>query len=148
MPQPYPRQTIGPISNGGYYSVEEFLNEITVYILNSVTVKALAVGLTDTSGNQVNPAPLAASTATLSSVSGSASTGTLVAANTSRKGLIIHNDSSAILYIAFAATATNSAFTIRLNPFDTYEMKTPLYSGVISGIWASATGAARITELT
>lgn|SRR3990167_10811725 len=105
---------------------------------------AQQVILYDSLGNELN----LVATATLSNVSGSASSVTVLAANTSRKGVIIHNDSSAILYIKFGATASTSSFTYRLNPFATYEMRAPIYQGVIDGIWASATGNARVTELT
>lgn len=40
---------------GGWFNVEDFFNELTVYILNSNTVKALAIGITDLAGNQVAP---------------------------------------------------------------------------------------------
>lgn len=90
-----------------------------------------------------------ASTAMLSNVSGSASSVTLLAANSARKGAVIHNDSTAILYLKFGATASATSFTYKLNGGETWESNiSPLYVGVIDGIWASATGAARVTELT
>lgn len=87
------------------------------------------------------------STAVLTSVTASASTQQLVAANTARKKLIIFNDSSAILYVAFAATASLTAFTYKIAAGSSIELNLPIYPGVISGIWDSATGAARITEI-
>lgn len=89
------------------------------------------------------------STATLSSVNDSASSVSLLAANSGRKGFVIYNDSTEILYVAFSATATTSAFTYRLVPTATLECYGEKnYTGAISGIWASnASGAARITEL-
>lgn len=86
--------------------------------------------------------------ATLASVNDSASTGVLQAANTARRGWYCKNDSTTILYIAFAATATTTAYTVSLEPGAFYEMPQPAYTGVISGIWsADASGAARLTEL-
>ena len=87
------------------------------------------------------------STATLSSVSASASNQTLLAANANRKRVIIHNDSTATMYIKFGAAASATSFTYCLYGGDTYESPAlPIYTGIIDGIWASATGAARITE--
>ncbi len=91
----------------------------------------------------------AASTATLSNVSGSASSVTVLAANSARRGAVIMNDSTAILYLKFGATASATSFTYKLNGGETLELpSSPVYAGIIDGIWASATGAARVTELT
>lgn len=91
-------------------------------------------------------------TATLSNVNDSASSQTLLAANTSRKNAIIVNDSIQFLYLAYAATATSTAFTYLLEPGEVWSMIANtggIYTGVISGIWvADAAGAARITEIT
>ncbi len=86
-------------------------------------------------------------TGTLSTVASVAASTVLLAANAARKGVIITNQSTSPLYLALAATASSSAFTARLDPSDCYE--TPFnYTGVISGIWATANGNALITELT
>ena len=89
------------------------------------------------------------SVSTLSNVASSASNVTLLAANTSRKGLVIMNDSTAILYIKFGATASATSFTYKLSGGETFEMPmSPIYTGIVDGIWASANGSARVTELT
>ena len=108
------------------------------------------VTLLDSSGSPVTIGTSAISAATLSNVVDSASSVTVLAANSSRKGAIIHNDSSAVLYLKYGATASTSSFTYRLNPFQTLEIKSDaLYLGIIDGIWASdAGGSARVTELT
>lgn len=85
--------------------------------------------------------------ATVTSVSDSDSSQQLVASNTDRKGLIIVNDSSQILYIKFGGAAGTTDYSIRLVPFGTYEMGYPKYLGAIHGIWAAnGSGSARITE--
>lgn len=89
-----------------------------------------------------------AGTAVLTSVASSASTVVLKAANTARRGLSVFNDSTAALYLAFAATASTSAFTVKIGAGSHYEMPTPVYTGAVSGIWASANGNARVTEVT
>lgn len=88
-------------------------------------------------------------TASLTSVNDSNVSQELLAANPDRRGFIIYNDSTVILYVAYKATATTSDFTYRLTPTATLEcFGTKNYTGQISGIWASdASGAARITEL-
>ena len=90
-----------------------------------------------------------ASTADLTNVSDSAASQQLLAANLDRRGLIIFNDSTAILYIKFGVTASTSSFTVRLTPQGVYESGVPCYTGRVDGIWsADAAGAARISELT
>lgn len=85
---------------------------------------------------------------TLTNVASSASNVTLVAANPNRRGLIIYNESTAVLSIKFGATASATSYTQRLQPNTGYEMSAhTLYTGIIDGIWASANGSARITEL-
>ncbi len=88
-----------------------------------------------------------APTATLSNVAGSASSVTILAANTSRVGAAVYNDSSAILYLKFGTTASTSSFTTKLFPDGYYEVPAG-YTGILDGIWASAVGSARVTELT
>lgn len=89
------------------------------------------------------------STAAITSVSDSASAVDLLVANADRKGCVIFNDSTEILYVALGATATTSAFTYRLVPNATLELYGEKnYTGLISGIWANnAAGAARITSV-
>jgi hypothetical protein len=94
-----------------------------------------------------------ASTGTVTSVASSASSVTILAANADRKGATITNDSSEVLYLKLAASAAStSSYTVTLAgassaPFVYYECPYS-YTGEIRGIWASADGNARITELT
>lgn len=87
-------------------------------------------------------------TSSISSVAGSASSVTLLASNANRRLATIFNDSTAILYVKFGATASTSSYTVQMGPSAYFEIPQPVYSGIIDGIWASATGNARITELT
>ena len=130
-------------SDSDYFNKEVFLNQLKLISINSGTERAIGVGLVDLNGNLLG----SVATATLSNVPSSASNVTLIAANTSRKGLFIYNDSTAILYVKFGATASTSSFTFRLTPTGLYEMQPPVYQGIVDGIWASAAGNARITEL-
>lgn len=90
----------------------------------------------------------AAQSASLTSPAASASTGVLLAASSARKGVIITNEGSTILYLAFAPTASLSAYTVQVPATNGQYVMDPssVYGGVISGIWAgSPTGNARVT---
>lgn len=94
--------------------------------------------------------PPLATTATLSNVNDAASSTDLLVANTSRKGVILHNDSDQILYLKYGSTdATTTSYTYEIAPQAHWEMPFPIYTGQLEGIWAAdSSGAARITELT
>lgn len=98
--------------------------------------------------------PVQASTATLANVSGATSSTTLIASNANRKGLVIVNDSTAILYVKFGSSASSTSYTYLLAgstggiPSILELPASMVYTGIVTGIWASATGAARVTELT
>lgn len=91
---------------------------------------------------------ITSSTATTSSVADDNVSTTLLASNSSRKGLSVFNDSTASLYLAFSATASTTSFNVVVKPYAYYEMfGRGVYTGAVSGIWASnASGHARITE--
>ncbi len=88
-----------------------------------------------------------AATATLTNVAGSATSVALLAANTARVGVIVHNDSTATLFVKFGATASSSSYTYRVEPNATLELPFG-YTGQLDAIWSSAAGNARVTELT
>lgn len=91
-------------------------------------------------------------TATGSSVNASATAVTLLAANTTRKaGSSIVNDSTAILYIKLGSSASATDYWKAIDGKTTIPGDVDLppgYLGIVTGIWASATGAARIVEMT
>lgn len=86
-------------------------------------------------------------TAALSAVAASVASVILLAANPLRRQAIIVNESTSVLYIAFAAVASDTIYTYLVLPAATVELPQPIFTGDISGIWVSATGSARITEL-
>ncbi|MHC5594730.1 MAG: hypothetical protein ACYTXC_01955 [Nostoc sp.] len=86
-------------------------------------------------------------TSTPSTVNSSTSNQTILAANNSRKGATVWNDSTANLFLEFGATATTSAFTAKLSPSGYYEVPFN-YTGVISGIWSGVNGNALVREFT
>lgn len=85
-------------------------------------------------------------TATLANVSSSASSVTLFAAASDTNARTIYNDSTAVLYVKFGATASTTSYTVQLAAGAYYEFPQPLYAGQVDGIWASANGAARLTS--
>lgn len=108
----------------------------------------LDVAIVDGSGNQITSfGGSSSATATRSSVSGSTSAVTILASNTSRKGATVYNDSTALLYLGLGSSVTTTDFTVPMPPRDYYEVPSG-YTGIITGIWAFATGNARVTELT
>lgn len=110
-----------------------------------VSASSLAVVL---ASDETVPVTLPVSTtAAQTSVAGSAASVSLLASNSSRKGYSIFNDSTAILYVGFTATTTTSAYSVKLFPNSCISSEF-IYTGVISGIWASAAGAAKVTEYT
>ena len=83
---------------------------------------------------------------TITSVASSATSVPLVAARDVRKGMIIQNTSTAILYILFGggtATAT-TAHSVQIAPNAYYDLSG--FTGAVSCIWAAANGQANITE--
>lgn len=97
--------------------------------------------------------PIAATTSTLTNVASSATSVTLLASNSNRKAVIIVNDSTAILYIKFdSSAASTTSYSLVIPPisnsipsFITFDRSD--YSGAVTGIWSSANGNARITEV-
>lgn len=106
-----------------------------------------AVPATGDYGLTVRPIPVLAATGTITSVTGAASSTLLLASNTSRVGATVFNDSGAILYLALATSASTTAYTVQLKSGDYYEVPFN-FTGAIYGIWSSALGSARVTEVT
>jgi hypothetical protein len=92
--------------------------------------------------------PTATADATLANVTSSATSVTVFAANARARRRIVYNDSSATLYLKFGTgAASTTSFTVVMATNTMYEFPgTPVYAGVVTGIWASANGFARTTE--
>ena len=91
--------------------------------------------------------PGTASGSTIARVTSVATNATLQAANTARRGLLVFNESTAVLYVKYGATASVTSYTVRIGAGGYWEMPNPVYTGIVDGIWASANGAAMVTEL-
>lgn len=92
--------------------------------------------------NQARP-----SVNTTHSVAASLTNTTLLSSNGTRLGATVFNDSSAILYLKLGPAASLSDFTIKVFPLSYYEVPFG-FTGQIDGFWVTATGSARIGELT
>jgi len=91
-----------------------------------------------------------ADTATVVSVVSAVANTLLKAANTSRKGLIITNDSTSILYVllgAGTASATNYTFAIAAKGTVAADRTITGFTGIVQGFWPAANGNALVTEL-
>jgi hypothetical protein len=86
-------------------------------------------------------------TATPANVAASITSVQLLASNANRITATVFNDSTSILYINAGATASATAFMIKVFPGSFYELTMP-YIGSLTGIWAVANGTARVVEFT
>jgi hypothetical protein len=90
------------------------------------------------------------STSVVTSVPVSPVTVLLLAANAARIGATFFNlSTNRFLFLKLGAGATTLDFTVRIGPQSFYEIQTPAYTGIVTGIWnmAGAT-ACLVTELT
>jgi hypothetical protein len=86
-------------------------------------------------------------TVTLANVASSATSTTIFAATALARGRTVYNDSTAVLYLALdGSVASNSNYTVQLAAGAYFEFPAPAVSGLVTGIWASANGNARVTS--
>lgn len=107
--------------------------------------RALVVAISPNNSFTVTSAKPSVTTTT--SVAASTSNVILLSANGARLGATIYNDSMNLMYVKLGSTASISSFEIKLFPLSYYEVPYG-YTGEVNGIWSSATGFARIGELT
>lgn len=89
---------------------------------------------------------LVANSRTVTSVTAAVTTTRLAAPNAGRRGLLVFNDSTAVLYLKYGSTASTSSFTVKILAGGYWEMPLPIDPGQIDGVWDAANGAARVTE--
>jgi hypothetical protein len=104
-------------------------------------------GALNTTGGGGGGGTSSASHSTLSQVAASITSVSVLSANATRLHFILVNDSTSVCYVAFGATASSSAYTVRLPAFGSYTSDVA-YTGALSAIWVSATGNLIVTELT
>lgn len=87
------------------------------------------------------------STAAVSNVSAAATDTLVLATNANRIVATVFNDSTATLYLKFGSGSSSTSFTVMLSRNDFIEISGNDYTGALYGTWSSATGAARVTEV-
>jgi hypothetical protein len=85
------------------------------------------------------------STGSVTSTAASITSVTLLAANAARLAAAVYNDSSATLYLKMGANASTSSFSIKVAGGGYFELQG--YTGIVDGIWDTANGSARVTEI-
>jgi hypothetical protein len=97
-------------------------------------------------GRTLVDASIGFSSSIVTPITASTAVGTLLATNPNRKGAAIHNDSSSILYLKLGTGAAANSYTRKM--FADEYMEIPFsYTGIITGVWATATGTAYVTEI-
>lgn len=144
--------TVATLAANETASYVVFAEGATDFVVNCLTIASgtcvmKIYGVVGASAPAVTMLEDVAEYPTLANVTSSATNVTLLAANARRKGVIIFNDSTEVLYLKFGATASTTSFTYYIVPGAHWEMPKPIYPGIIDGIWASANGFARVTEL-
>lgn len=116
-----------------------------------------ADGVAGGDATPTNPLPTresAAATAAVTVVAASqAAAGvTVLAANTNRKKMLIFNDSALVLYLKFGTAPSATSYSVRLATMSMYESALPVYTGIVTGVWAAGTlvttVGAKVTEMT
>lgn len=95
-------------------------------------------------GSSVVPVSTAAAA---TAVTAATETTTLLAANENRKGASVWNDSSATLYLEMGSTVSSSDYAVAMGAGDYFEVPYG-YTGMITGVWTTATGRAMVREFT
>jgi hypothetical protein len=87
------------------------------------------------------------SSTTKTDLAASITSSTILAANASRKGVAIWNNSISNLFLDFASTVSLTSYSVKIAPQGYFEMPFN-YQGIISGIWdvADTNGKALIRE--
>jgi hypothetical protein len=134
-------------ARAGFEKITDGTNTAAVKAASTAATVADSALVVSFSPNSPGKFYQSAPTATQSQIAGIATTTTLIASNTARKGATIFNDSTSVLYVKLGATASTISFTVKLQAGDYYEVPFG-YTGIIDGIWTTATGAARMTEIT
>ena len=128
-------ESLGPLSGGTGLSINANLTEL------EALVTTLQADVAD--GVRI---PNATTGGTGSTDFTSTSYGTIATASTGRLGCTIFNSGPGNLHVLLGtATASTTAFTVRLSAGDYYEVPFN-YTGLIGGIFATA-GTAEVTQL-
>lgn len=114
-----------------------------------VDIGAISLGDVEIKNDVGNPIPTSVPlrTPTTSSVASSATSVTILAANASRRGISVMNDSTSVLRLSFTTPATSANAFIAMQPQSFLYLDQQLMVGnAVYGIWTSANGTAQVTE--
>ncbi len=138
----YFRVTCGPFTTG---------DSINVMIGTSAGAGATFLNAALPPGtSMIGSVKMAPSSATaITSVALGTASFAVLAANVNRLGATVYNESGNVVYLALAATATTTAYTVQIPANGYYELPNAslTYVGAISAIATVASGNLRITEL-
>lgn len=111
-----------------------------------VSIDNTTIEISNDVGNPI-PTSVEARTPTTASVSSSATSVGILAANSNRKGFSISNISTAKLYLSFTSPATTANCFVEV-PAGAFLLldQQMIVGSAIYGIWDSANGAAQVTE--
>jgi hypothetical protein len=128
-------ESLGPLSGGTGLSINANLTELEALVTTLQADVADGVRIPNATTGGTGPTDFT-----------STSYGTIATASTSRLGCTIFNSGPGNLHVMLGtATASTSAFSVRLSAGDYYEVPFN-YTGLIGGIFATA-GTAEVTEL-
>ncbi len=86
-------------------------------------------------------------TGTITRVTSAAVDTLILANNDMRQGATIFNESTAVLYLALSkVVASTTNYSVQVAAGNSFILDDGDYTGEIRGIWASANGAAQVTE--
>lgn len=154
--------TLATIPDGSKVAADIIVGEIYQRVKTTFGVDGTATDVsagnplpvtgTTTVTGTVATSELPAGTGASNNVASSATNVTILAANVARLGGTVANDSTAILYLKLGASSSATSYTVQMAGSTSlgisyYELPYK-YSGIVTGTWASATGNARVTELT
>jgi hypothetical protein len=112
-------------------------------------VRAASVALYDAAGNQLSGFdPSRPANAVIATVPTTTTSVVLLAANPARRQVFVSNEASKTLFLAFAATASATAYTLAIAGNQLAVLPMDGYTGVISVVLQGGSGSARVTEVT
>jgi len=128
-------ESLGPLSGGTGLSINANLTELEALVTTLQADVADGIRLPNATTGGTGPTEFT-----------STSYGTIATASTGRLGCTIFNSGPGNLHVLLGtATASTSAFSVRLSAGDYYEVPFN-YTGLIGGIFATA-GTAEVTQL-
>ena len=128
-------ESLGPLSGGTGLSINANLTELEALVTTLQADVADGVRIPNATTGGTGPTDFT-----------STSYGTIATASTGRLGCTIFNSGPGNLHVLLGtATASTTAFTVRLSSGDYYEVPFN-YTGLIGGIFATA-GTAEVTQL-